>query len=147
MTPTAFTKASLLKYAPAYLIFFFTPILILVGFVVLLVLLDVITGIKAASRRGEIISSRKMSTTVNKVVFYFIAIMSGRVMELLFTSISAVSEMQEPFIPIAQIVAGYIGLVEFKSNIENIESITGIDLWKKITDRLTSFRFDKKDAG
>jgi hypothetical protein len=38
-----------------------------------------------------------------------------------------------------KLVGGYIILIEFQSNIENISTITGIDLWLMIKDRVTDF--------
>jgi hypothetical protein len=45
-----------------------------------------------------------------------------------------------PQIPIANITSGYIAFVEFKSNIENISSITGLDIWKALIDKIQNFR-------
>jgi len=127
--PAGFSPSMLVKLAVPYVVFFFTPIWAgLVGIGVLL-FADVLTGIKAAKKRGEEIHSRKMSTTINKMIFYCLAIILSRVMEVSFIS----------WLPIAQLTAGYIAVVEFKSNMENIAEITGIDIWNFLKDKLTDW--------
>ena len=127
--PAGFSPSMLVKLAIPYVVFFFTPIWAgLVGIGVLL-FADVITGIKSAKKRGEVIHSRKMSTTINKMIFYALAVILSRVMEVSFM----------PWLPVAQLTAGYIAVVEFKSNMENIAEITGIDIWLFLKDKLTEW--------
>jgi phage-related holin len=120
-----FKIGTMLKLGVPYLIFFFTPIVPLVLAVGVLSLTDTITGIAKAKKIGERIHSSKMTRTITKMVFYAIAIILGRLMEVHFI----------PWMPIAQITAGYIALVEFKSNMENIGLLTGTDLWKGLKER------------
>jgi phage-related holin len=110
----------------AYLTFFFSPIALILFTTGVLVFTDLITGVYAAKSKGEIIHSKKMARSIGKIIFYFIAIILSRLMEVTFF----------PVIPIANITAGYIALIEFKSNIENVGTITGIDLWKAIIDKI-----------
>ena len=63
------------------------------------------------------------------MIFYGIAIILSRVMEVAFID----------WLPIAQLTAGYIALVEFKSNLENIAEITGVDVWVFLKDKLTTW--------
>jgi hypothetical protein len=63
------------------------------------------------------------------MIFYCLAIILSRVMEVSFIS----------WLPIAQLTAGYIAVVEFKSNMENIAEITGIDIWNFLKDKLTDW--------
>jgi phage-related holin len=115
----------LLSFA-AYLAFFFAPISQILVAVGVLVFTDLITGIKAAKHRGEVIRSNGLQRTVGKTIFYFIAIMLSRVMELYFVQ----------WLPITNITAGYIALAEFKSNMENIGSYTGVDVWNYLKDKI-----------
>ena len=122
----AFELSTLLKLGVPYIVFFFAPITAgLIGLGVL-IFADVITGCKAAKVRGEEIRSNRMARTVSKIIFYSIAIILSRVMEVAFID----------FIPLAQITAGYIAVVEFKSNLENIASITGVDVWKHLMKKI-----------
>jgi phage-related holin len=122
----AFELSTLLKLGVPYIVFFFAPITAsLIGLGVL-IFADVITGCKAAKVRGEEIRSNRMARTVSKIIFYSIAIILSRVMEVAFID----------FIPLAQMTAGYIAIVEFKSNMENIASITGVDVWKHLMKKI-----------
>ena len=114
----------------AYLIFFFSPIIAILIATGVLVFTDLFTGIFAANKRGEVIDSKKMARSISKIIFYFTAIILSRMMEIVFF----------PQIPIANITSGYIAFVEFKSNIENISSITGLDIWKALIDKIQNFR-------
>ena len=84
-----------------------------------LTLLDLITGLLAAKDK---ITSQKLSRTVAKVMWFQLAILISRLFELVFI----------PGVPVAKLTAGYIGLTEFKSNMENIASATGVDIWNYI---------------
>ena len=122
----AFELSTLLKLGVPFIVFFFAPITTgLIGLGVL-IFADVITGCKAAKVRGEEIRSNRMARTVSKIIFYSIAIILSRVMEVAFID----------FIPLAQMTAGYIAIVEFKSNMENIASITGVDVWKHLMKKI-----------
>ncbi len=109
-----------------YLVFFFTPLTPLLIGVGVLVFADLYTGRSAARTRGEEIRSHGYKRSVSKCTQYFLAIILGRIMEVVFL----------PMIPVTAITAGYIALTEFKSNIENISTVTGIDIWRAIVDRL-----------
>lgn len=114
----------------AYLIFFFSPIAVILVATGVLVFTDLFTGINAAKKRMELIDSKKMARSISKIIFYFTAIILSRMMEIVFF----------PQIPIASITSGYIALIEFKSNMENISAITGLDIWKALIDRIQNFR-------
>ena len=126
--PAGFNPSMLLKIAVPYIVFFFAPIWAALVGIGVLIFADVLTGTKAAHKRGEKIHSRKLSVTVNKMIFYAIAIVLSRVMEVAFID----------WLPIAQLTAGYIAVVEFKSNMENIAEITGTDIWVYLKDKLTN---------
>lgn len=123
---TAFKLSTLVKLGIPYLVFFFAPITWSIIAIGVLVFTDVFTGIRAAQKRGEVIYSRTMSRTVGKMLYYSIAIVLSRVMELAFID----------WLPIAQLTSGYIAVVEFKSNLENISQITGIDIWNHLRDKI-----------
>jgi hypothetical protein len=50
------------------------------------------------------------------------------------------------------LVAGLISLTEFKSNLENVATVTGVDVWKSIAEYIPRFpklkdkEEEKKDA-
>jgi Bacteriophage holin family len=102
------------------------PMLITVG---ILILMDAVTGIYAAYKRKEPISSAAMRRTVSKLLVYQGVVISGFLLEL---------NLLDHLIPVAKLVAGAIGVVEFKSILENSNSIMGVDIFKSIIDKLGS---------
>lgn len=102
------------------------PLLAACGF---LIVADMITGMWAAKRRGEAISSASMRRSVSKMVIYQMAIMSGFVLE---------HYMLDNLVPVSKIVGGVIGLVEFKSVLENASVIAGKDLVQLVKEKLGS---------
>lgn len=128
-------KKFIISFSP-FLAFFFAPINHLLIATGILVFCDMITGAKAAQKKGETIHSKKLGRTISKTIFYFMAIILSRVMELVYF----------PSIPLATITSGYIALVEFKSNIENISVITGTDIWKVLIDKIHASKDAKKGS-
>lgn len=122
----AFELSTLLKLGVPYIVFFFAPITAAIIGLAVLIFFDVITGCRAAQIRGEEIRSNRMARTISKIIFYSIAIILSRVMEVSFMD----------WMPVAKLTAGYIAIVEFKSNMENIASITGVDVWKHLITKI-----------
>lgn len=122
----AFEISTLIKLGIPYIVFFFAPITAAMFGLAILIFADVITGCKAAQLRGEEIRSNRMARTVSKIIFYSIAIILSRVMEVSFME----------WLPVAKLTAGYIAVVEFKSNMENIASITGVNIWKHLMTKI-----------
>ena len=112
-----------------YILFFLSPIKWLMIGVGVLTFIDLVTGIYAANKR-EKITSQKLARTVAKVMWFQVAILLSRMFEIIFV----------PGIPVAKITAGYIGLTEFKSNMENISEATGIDIWNYIIDEFNKMK-------
>tara|TARA_R100001463_G_scaffold103405_1_gene157691 strand:+ start:138 stop:533 length:396 start_codon:yes stop_codon:yes gene_type:complete len=122
----AFELSTFLKLGIPYVVFFFAPITAAIVGLAVLIFADVITGCRAAQLRGEKIRSNRMARTVSKIIFYSVAIILSRVMEVSFMD----------WMPVAKLTAGYIAIVEFKSNLENIASITGVDIWKHLMTKM-----------
>ena len=95
-------------------------------FVTFLVLFDLITGTRAAIKRGEKLASRKLTRTVEKLVLYYIAILAARGMGLVFFNTEDLNVT-----PITYAVAFAIAITEFQSNVENVETVTGVNIWKE----------------
>ena len=101
----------------------FLPIKELMLTIGFLVGADMVVGIWKALKLKQRIRSRRMSDTITKLLLYQIAIMSGFLIETFI-----ISEL----IPITKLVATVVAVIEFKSIIESIESVTGKDLWSKL---------------
>jgi hypothetical protein len=108
-------------------------VILSVGF---LIIADLITGILAAYKRKEKITSAAMRRTISKIVVYQLAVISGFLLE---------AYLLDKLLPISKIVAGVIGIVEFKSILENSNYIIGQDIFKALIKKLGSEndKFDK----
>ena len=97
---------------------FFVPIKGFLLFTVAVVFADTITGIKAAKKEGQKISSKGLYRTTEKIVVYFVAILIFEGAKNTFTI---------PF-PITYMVAMMISATELFSVAENIKRITGVNI-------------------
>jgi phage-related holin len=121
-----------MKYVEATLIAglaILSPIkgVIVVG--ILLIIIDLVSGIWAAKKRGEAITSAGFRRTVTKLFVFNTAIIMGFLVE---------KYMIGSIFPVSKMVAGVIGLVEFKSILENLNSIYGINLFQTVIAQLGS---------
>jgi len=101
-------------------------ILIAVG---LLVFFDLVTGIWAAKHRGEEVKSSAMRRTISKMLIYQLTVISGFLLE---------HYLLDGMIPVSKLVGGVIGLVEFKSILENASTIAGQDIVSLVMKKLGS---------
>lgn len=121
----------------AYIVAFLLPTVPFIALIGALIFFDIITGIfKDAKRKGysffQVMHSKKLGNSVTKIVMYSLAILLSQGMQSVFH-----------YIPFLEIVGGYICLVEFKSNMENIGEATGIDIWTAVKDYINKKREDK----
>lgn len=99
-----------------------------------LVFIDLATGIWAAKKRGESITSAALRRTVSKLTIYQICIISGFLLQHYLIS---------DVVQIVNLLGGVIGMVELKSVLENSNGILGYDLFQEIIKKLGSDN-DKK---
>jgi hypothetical protein len=117
---TAFLKTKTWVLACMSIFLPIKELMLTVGF---LVGADMVVGIWKALKTGQKIRSRRMSDTVTKMLLYQLAIVSGFLIEkYIITDI----------LPIAKLIGSVIAIIEFKSIVESIESVTGQNLWTKI---------------
>jgi phage-related holin len=107
---------------------FVTPIAPFLTFVIVLVVMDLFTGTRAAVHRKETIHSRGLRRSVEKIALYFVAILLSKATEAVF-----VVDWSIPYI-----VTGLIASTELKSNFENISQVTGVDIWARLVAKLPS---------
>lgn len=105
----------------AYFASYFTPAFPLMMAIGFFLVADFITGILAAQKRGEVISSKKMRPTITKGIGYMMAILVAHVFQKNFLT----------GIEVLKIVAGLIAFIEVKSLDENFRAITGKSLFKQ----------------
>lgn len=94
-----------------------------------LVVCDMITGIIAAGKRGEKITSAKMRNTLSKLLIYEMLVVISY-----FTQIYLLSNA----FPVTSLITGIIGLTEMKSVAENSEVILGTSVFDSLIQKLGS---------
>jgi phage-related holin len=111
----------------------FAPVKATLITVMVLTIADLISGIMAARKERKKITSSGLKRTIIKTTVYEAVIMLGFLTERYMTGDA---------IPVVKILAGFIGLTELKSVMENIERISGMSIIKLLIDRLN--RSDKE---
>lgn len=122
---TSYTLGLLKSIVPVVLAFV-APIQSLLAAMLFVVLFDTLTGIWAARKRGEAVSSRKLSHVLSKLFLYLGIMLVAH----------AITSTMMPNIPLVSIVASTVALIEFTSVLENASSILGYDLTKRIMEKI-----------
>lgn len=91
-----------------------------------LIVIDFFCGVYKSIKNGDHFSSRKMSHTISKIIFYNLAIITGALIQLHIM----------PLIPFVTLIASSIAIIEFTSITENITDILGFDIFKKVKEYL-----------
>lgn len=121
----------LLKWTEAgviSLLAIFAPIHSLLLTTGVMIFADLFTGIIAAYKRGEKITSGGIRRTLTKMFVYEAALMLAFLAEHYMSDI----------LPFVKMASGMIALVELKSIYENLNSISGGELLKSLIDKLGS---------
>ena len=111
----------------------FMPIKATLITVMVLTVVDLISGIMASRKRGKKITSSGLKRKIIKTAVYELVVMLGFLTEQFMTGDS---------VPIVRVLAGFIGLTELKSVMENIERISGMPLVRMLIKQLN--QTDKK---
>lgn len=107
-----------LKLAFASCIAFFVPIYPAMIAIGLLILLDTLTALIAASKTGETITSKKLGAVITKNLVYQMLIISAHLCEAYLF----------PVVPFVKISLAFLAMTEFTSISENFEKATGKNL-------------------
>lgn len=107
----------------------FAPIQSVLVTLAVLVTADFITGVWAAVRRKEPITSAQMRRSLSKIICYELVV--------------AISFLSEKYLigdvlPLTKMVVTLISLVELKSLMENVSTITGTNILSAIINKLGS---------
>ena len=94
-----------------------------------LVFSDMALGIIAAKKRKEPITSAELRRSVSKLFIFEVALILGFIIE---------KYMLDGSFPIIKILSNFIGLVELKSIMENLNDISGQNLLSVILSKLDS---------
>jgi len=118
----AWLKAGILT-----IVAFFAPTHSILSLVGMLVILDLVTGLAAAIKRGKRISSSKFSGSIAKSCVYLFAICTAHIVQGLIADQ-----------PVLRMVGAIIGMREALSVFENLNLISGTNLMSAIIDKLRS---------
>ena len=98
------------------------PLYDVAGALILLIAIDLITGIVASVKVKENFQWAKIFNTLLKVFIYCMIVIASWVVE---------SKIM-PAIPFMRLVAGFLALTELRSILYNFKTIFGIDVWDYI---------------
>lgn len=94
------------------------PLKEIVVAMLVLIVIDFVTGVYAAVKYRESVAPEKMINTVSKFFMYNFVILSGFLVERFIL----------PEIPLVKVISGFISLTELNSIFRNFNRIYGIDL-------------------
>lgn len=106
----------------------FAPVKPLMLAALFLVVVDTITGLLAARKKGEAVTSAKLRRSVSKALVYSAGLMAGHV-----TGIYLIDQDW-----VAKLVAGAIGVTEMLSIAENLSHFSGGGVLKSLVTKLGS---------
>ena len=98
------------------------PLYDVAGALILLIIIDLITGIIASFKNSVNFQWAKIFNTFNKLIIYCLILLAAWVIESKII----------PSIPFMRLVAGFLALTELRSILENFKNIFGIDAWDYI---------------
>ena len=100
--------------------------------VIILITVDFVTGVWAAKKRGEKITSWGWRRTIHtKMVPYYIALLCAHLVDLTIFKGTVLESLQ-----LMKATAAFIAGAELKSVFENLGSISGLDFWTFIKEKL-----------
>lgn len=106
----------------------FAPIQAVLATTLVLIFVDLVTGVIAAKNRGEEITSAGFRRSISKLLVYEFALLVGYVAETYMIG----------FLPLTKMISSLIALTETKSIFENLDSSAGGQLLKTLIDKLGS---------
>lgn len=113
----------------AIILTIFAPVQAAALAVFAIVLIDLITGISAARKRKEEITSARIRDSVSKLFIYEVALLSALLLE---------NYLLSGMVPAIKIVSAVIGVAEGKSVLENLDTLQGGNMFKNLIDKLGS---------
>lgn len=113
------------------LVAFLAPIQPILLAILFLVFIDAVVGIWASVKEGKELTASKLSGSVTKIFVYIITIFVAKVtQDYLFFDVE--------FLQISKFAAGFIGITELKSIFENLNRISGSNLFSVLLERLSA---------
>jgi len=101
---------------------FIMPIWPFIITAIALVFADAVTGVMAAKKRGDKITSRGFYRTSQKIVVYMVSILACEGVRVVFV----------PGVPVTYTAAAAICVTELKSILENTKDVSGVNIFQQI---------------
>jgi len=103
-----------------------------------LLFIDLILGIMTARKNGIPIQSKELKKTVIKMLLYQVTVISAFILDTYFIQMGSI---------VVRITALSVGITEAKSIFEHVGTLTGLDIWSVLKDKLkSSVSSSTKDA-
>lgn len=129
--------SKLVAYITVSLSAFFMPITWAITSIAVVVIIDTITGIMKAGKKDiKNVKSRKLGNIIAKLVYYFSAVILGRICELHI----------DTEIPFTKLVLVAVMIIEVKSIDENFRDTFGFSFIDKILQALKIMKNRKEDV-
>lgn len=96
----------------------FAPVIPVLLAMLALIGIDFVSGVWRSTKKGDKFTSNRAKRTVAKFALYVCAVLAAFLLETF---------IMPDVMPITKMIAGFIGLVEVKSVLENVQSVTGVD--------------------
>lgn len=106
----------------------FAPIRTIALVTLVMIFVDLFTGVVAAYRRKEPITSAGFRRTVSKIFVYEVALGAGFLAQHYM-----IQDLE-----LVKMISGMVAVVELKSIMENLDSISGTSLMQTLIDKLGS---------
>ncbi|MGF7075350.1 phage holin family protein [Mucilaginibacter sp. 3215] len=124
----------LLAFGNKYLLWFLvfiTPVHPFLYLIYTLLAFDFFTGIAKCKKLNEPLTSKRMRDTTIKFACYSVAVLASFFIEITFFPGTSLY--------LTKLIGGYITLTEFKSLLENVSVLTGIDLWTIVQAKVSDY--------
>lgn len=131
-----FWQNAWVKVLVAAAINFLEPVYSKMLWVMVLMLIDLATGIRASAVEGKAFSSSRLRTGLEKCLCYMVALITAYILE------RYVGGFESNYLFNA--VAAFIGVTEITSVYENLNRITGTNIFTKIAEMLKN-KVDARD--
>lgn len=110
------------NYGTFWLLTLLAPIHAIMGTIIVLIIIDFITGLYASCKKGIRIRSERIVHSVSKFFIYNLVILGAFLLEHFIV----------PEIPFLKVISGFIAITEIKSILENYNTIYGVDIFKAL---------------
>lgn len=135
MNPTASPLGNFLIKILGILVAYFAPVKEITIAVLVLFIIDWITGVWRSKILKRRFTSYRMRKSIYKLTAYLLAIYTCHIFDESLISFH---------LHLPQLMAGFIGATELLSILENLSGICGIDFLKVVEDKLKNYKLKKE---